>query len=156
MKNKPEIILLVGNIGSGKSTLTNNLTNNHVIISKDALRYMIGNGAYVYDINLESAIHQSATDMVGNFMKLKKNIVIDETNMIERIRNIYISLAIKYHYKVIAMIMPKISKEEAIKRRTKNPHGKFDKGTWEYIWNKFNIMYEEPTKSEGIDKIIKL
>ncbi len=71
MKKKPEIIILVGNIGSGKTTLAKKYAKKgYVIIARDDLRYNIGAGQYVFDRKLEKAIWQTEIDMVYNFLQL--------------------------------------------------------------------------------------
>ncbi len=147
------IIILVGNIGSGKTTYCNTLTN-YVVISRDALRYMIGNGKYIFDVNLESAIHQSEKYIVEEFMKTGRDIVIDEVGMSRKLRKPYIKLASKYQYKVTAIIMPKLTMQESVKRRLSSPHGDFGEEVWNSVWQRFNSIYQKPAILEGFDSII--
>lgn len=83
---KPTITILVGNIGSGKTTYIKQLISRKfksapVVISRDDLRYMIGAGTYRFDPMLENAVWKTEHKMVSNFMKLKTNIIIDEVGV---------------------------------------------------------------------------
>lgn len=155
---KPEIVILVGNIGSGKSTLAKKLIKkgfSHIITSRDALRYMIGGGKYKFDLNLEPAIWQSELEIIKQFMKLKVNLLIDEVGINKSMRQRYIKLAKKYNYTITVIEMSHYSKRKCVNRRMKDPHGQFDRKIWEGVWDKFDKLYERPSKKEGIDKIIR-
>lgn len=152
-----ELIILVGNIGAGKTTLTlKYYKKGYIIVSLDMLRYSIGNGNYIYNIKYEPIIYSTGYYMFKKFCKKGINIVIDETNMTKCIREKYIKYAKNFGYKITAIILPKISQEESVKRRLNNPHGNFNKTTWKKVWSGFNRSYQEPTKKEGFDKVIKL
>jgi predicted kinase len=156
---KPELVLLVGNIGSGKSTYCKKLLRkrfSHVVISRDALRYMIGAGKYRFDLKIEKAIWDSELDIIDNFMLLGQNLLIDEVGINKSMRIRYIRLAKKWNYTVTVIILPKFLMKKSVNNRMKDPHGQPDRKLWETVWKKFEIMYEVPGKDEGIDKIIKL
>jgi predicted kinase len=151
-----EIIILVGNIGSGKSTLAKEYAKKgYVIISRDSLRYMIGGGNYRFDKKLEPFIKQSAVEVLRVFLRSGQNLVYDETNVSKSLRKPTIQLAKIYGYKVVAVVLPRLSKEVSVARRLKTPHGNFSKKTWEWVWEQFDTIFEMPEKSEGIDRIIK-
>lgn len=71
-------------------------------------------------------------------------------------RKRYIALAKQHNYKVAVLIMPFMTKKDCVDRRMKNPHNCPDRKIWESVWDKFNKQYQEPSLTEGIDKIIKL
>ena len=155
---KPEIILLVGNIGSGKSTLVNKLLKkgyNHIVISRDSLRYMIGGGNYRFDPKLESMIHDMELKIIETCMKNKVNIIVDEVGINKQMRERYIPCAIKNGYTITVIELPYFSKRTSVNRRMKNPHGQFDRKIWNSVWERFNNLYERPSKKEGINKIIR-
>lgn len=154
---KKEIIILVSNIGGGKSTLAKQYAKKgYVIISRDSLRYMVGAGNYRFDKKLEPFIKQSAVSVLTEFLKSGFNLVYDETNVSKSLRKPTIQLAKIYGYKVVAVILPRLSKEVSVARRLKTPHGNFSKKTWERVWEMFDTIFEMPDKSEGIDRIIKI
>lgn len=157
MINKPEIIVLVGNIGSGKSTICKKyVEKGYYVVARDALRYMIGGGNYIYNPEIEPAIFKSETNIIISLMFFKVNIIIDEVGISKKLREKYIKLAKEHNYKVIALVMPKLTMKESVDRRMNNPHQQNDRKLWEQIWTQFNSRYTEPTKEEGFDEIIKL
>lgn len=154
---KPILILPVGNIGSGKSTLAKKYAKKgYIVISRDSFRYQIGAGEYIFDKSLESYIARSALNTLEIFMESKRNIFSDETNVSSITRKKYIDLAKSYGYQVIAVVLPKISQEEAVNRRCKDKHGKFTRRTWNKVWLMFDSVYKKPNLKEGFKKIINL
>jgi len=154
---KRKLVILVGNIGSGKSTLCKQLTKEkYVILSRDALRYMIGAGLYHFNLKTEPAIADANLLVLESFLNHGLDIVMDETNMTKRSRAKIIERAKKYSYHVIVIILPILKRQESVDRRMKNPHNQADRKLWLHVWDMFNHMYQEPSKKEGIDEIIKL
>lgn len=151
------IIILVGNIGNGKSTIVKELVDrNYICVCRDQIRYAIGGGTYKFDKKLESSVWNIETQMLHEFMKKDFNIVVDEVGVSKQYRSKYIELAKKYGYKSIVMVLPRLSMKESVDRRMKNPHGQPDRKLWEEVWTKFNNKYQEPSLDEGMDKIIHL
>ena len=155
---QPELVILVGNIGTGKSTVSKGYAiDGYYIICRDSLRSMLGAGRYIFEKDTEEAIHDSTTNLFIHLLLQRKNIVIDETNMDKRTRKRFISIA-KYDYKykkITAVIMPQLSKEDCIVNRMKDTLRGTPLHIWEEVWEKFNKRYQEPTLDEGFDEIIK-
>jgi len=137
-----ELIILVGNIGSGKTTTCKELVKKgYIVVSRDALRYMMGSGQYVFNPEIEQAIAQSAYQIVENFMDADvKKVVVDEVNINWNLRDRYLCLADEYGYKKTAIVMPYLNKKESVARRMKDPHGQFDKKVWEGVYDRFDKM----------------
>ena len=155
----PKCIILTGNIGSGKSTLVKEyVKKGYIAIARDALRYNIGAGKYIFDLKLEHAIWETELDMLINFLELGVNIIIDEVGMSRLMRQRYFGVIDFWgkNHEVISIEMPKLSKKESVDRRMQDPHGTPDRKVWEGVWDKFNAQYEKPTKKEGFDKLVKL
>jgi len=153
---KKRLVLLVGNIGTGKSTLIKKqYQGRYAVVSRDHIRYNIGNGDYVFLTSIERAIYETSRTLLEELLHTGINIVIDETNCRPSIRAGYARLGKQYGYNVTAIVLPKISKEESLKRRMKSPHGVFNKVAWSKVWDLFDSIYTEPTKEEGFDRIIK-
>jgi predicted kinase len=151
-----ELVILVANIGEGKTTLAKQYQKKgYIVISKDGLRYSIGSGNYVYKYEYEPIIWEIEEHMIEAFMELGVNIVVDSICVSKRIRSRYITLAKYNNYRVKCHILPKLSMKEAVDRRMKDPHQQNDRNVWKRVWRRFNKVYEEPKKSEGINKIIK-
>jgi len=155
---KKVLTVMVGNIGSGKSTIIKKLRllpPGYVVICRDSLRYMIGGGDYVFNPKLEPTIFRSEKSILENFMEQCENVIVDEVGISKSMRRPYIDLAIDYGYQAVAIVMPKLTMEESVNRRMNKPHGTPRK-TWYEVWKKFDELYEEPTKREGFRDIIKI
>lgn len=164
---KPKLIIMVGNIASGKTTWIkqflsedNSDEGKWVVLSKDDLRRMLGAGSYLWDEQLEPIIHTSFIDILGNFMQQNINVILDETNMGKETRDLYLDftkyrVSHGYDYKTIAVIMPKISREKAIQRRCRNKDSAwgFSASIWRNVWERKQDKFEMPTKEEGFDEI---
>lgn len=160
MKNlikKAEIRILIGNIGSGKSTLAKKLAKEgHCILNKDMLRFMLGGGNYIEDKNIEKEIYDIFFKSLHILLSKGYSIVIDGPNITKKERFSFIVSAQLYNYNKIGIILPKINKEESINRRLKNNHGNTPKYIWEANWVLNDSQYQEPTKEEGFNEVIKL
>jgi predicted kinase len=154
----PNCIIVTGNIGSGKTTLSKKYVDEgYVIISRDQLRYGIGNGKYVFKRNYEQLIHKIEIFMLKEFIKLGVNIFVDTVGVTRYLRKSYIKILRKYpNYKIISIELPRYSIQTCVARRLKNPHGQPDKSLWESVWKKFDIAYETPSKDEGFFTVIRL
>lgn len=152
-----KIYVMVGNIGSGKTTLVKKILVDHpdiVVISRDALRYMVGAGKYVFNSELESHIFEAARSMIQLVMQGEKfDILVDETNISVKNRRDYLDLAEWFGYEAIAIEMPHLCKKICVDRRMRDPHDQDDRSIWEGVWDKFNAIYEGPTKEEGFSRI---
>lgn len=151
-------IILVGNIGCGKSTLTKELAKlGYNIICRDSLRYMIGGGTYKFDPKTEPFIKEANLSIVREAVSKELSFVIDETNVFRKIRKSYLDIILESsHYKVIAVELPRLSKEEAVDRRMINPHDQSDSALWESVWELFNNNYQTPRLDEGFEKVVSL
>ncbi len=148
------LIVFIGNIGTGKTTFIRKYLHNAIIVSRDYLRYMIGGGNYLFSLETEPIIFKIERLALEKFMEIGLNIIVDEVGINRKMRKVYVDLARKYDYKLWAIVMPKLSMKECVKRRMTNPHNQLDKKLWEQIWQKFDSEYEEPTFEEGFDKIV--
>ncbi len=152
-----ELIILIGNIGSGKSTLCEEyVKKGYLIVSQDDLRYSIGAGKYTFDYLYEPCIKETIQTLARVIMQKSIPLIVDETNMSKVIRLKYLFLANLHEYKTTALVLPILSEEESVKRRLQNNHGDTDEETWKNVWKMFDIMYEEPTIKEGFDELIFL
>lgn len=154
---KKHLIILIGNIGSGKSTYCKKYQEQgYIVIARDQLRYGIGNGKYVFNYKYEPVIWSTELYMFRKFIELEENIVVDEVGMSKNMRQRYIPYAKENGYTITALELPRLSMGESVTRRMINPHGQPNVELWKQVWTKFEAIYEPPTKEEGFDKIIKL
>ena len=157
MHGKKTLYIMVGNIGSGKTTYIKNHLPKAISISKDGIRYSLSPNGYVFDRNIEPIIHNTTVFMAHSFCKQNlQELVLDETCMRAKSRKTFIEVAKVYEYKVVAIVMPKLSKEVAVARRMVNPHQQDNSSLWEGVWDKFDKSYQEVTKEEGFDEIRKI
>jgi len=154
---KPKFYIMIGNIGSGKSSYIKNKLSNAIIVSKDGIRCAFSGGNYIFDTKLEPIVHSTSVFMARSLcVHQTPEIVLDETNVTKKGRKTFIDIAIDYHYQVIGIVLPKLDKEVAVNRRLTNPHCQFDRELWGNVWDKFNEKYQYPKLSEGFDKLICL
>lgn len=155
MKN---LIIMIGNIGSGKSTFANKYQQKgYIVISRDQLRYGIGNGNYIFNLKYEPTIWKTELYLFRKFADLGVNILVDEVGLTKSMRRRYIPYAKKKGYKVTAIELPRFCMGESVTRRMINPHGQYNYKLWCKVWNKFEGIYEVVDKKrEGIDKHVKI
>ncbi len=151
------LIIIIGNIGSGKSTYAKKYQEQgYVIISRDQLRYAIGNGEYIFNPDYELAISITELDMFKRFASLGVNILVDGTSMTKTIRKRYIDYILSLGYTITAIEMPHFGMGESVNRRMIKPHGQFETKIWCQVWADLEAIYEAPSKEEGFHKIIKV
>jgi len=149
---KKMFIVLIGNIGSGKTTLSKALAKEgYIVCCRDSLRYMIGGGDYRFDPKLEGSIAEAHDHMLAVFLDNKHDVVIDEVNVQSFRRMDLNELAEEFEYTKIAIVLPKLAKKISVSRRVKDPHGTFNRKVWEGVWDRFDAAYTEPTANEGFD-----
>lgn len=164
----PELIIMVGNIASGKSTwikrfLASDAGRSYIAVSKDALRIMMGGGNYNFDENLEPLIHAITIETIMILMAEGRNIIYDETNMDVGSRQQILLLTKKfnhnlgYDYHIKAVVMPKLIKFASLLRKfhfiARNPNQEQDLEVWEKVWERKDKLFVTPTFDEGFDNI---
>ena len=158
------MVILVGNIGTGKSTFAQTYADKgYVVISKDSFRYGIGNGSYIFNTQYEPIMHETEMCMLYGFLDIGANLVIDDGGCVNaRIRNRFIDAAKRHEYKTTVIEFPILPREIAVERRMQNPHSVYNeeiglggRELWEHVWDKLGSIYDAPNKkTEMIDEII--
>jgi len=164
---KKEVILMVGNVGSGKTTWIKQYLQNKneiqlttFVVSKDDIRKMLSGGGYVFDELLEPAIDTWDKHMISTLLNLGKNVIVDETNMTVG-RRFEIIQWVRNHVEeevcVKAVVMHPISKADSIRRKSK-PETCYGAtpDIWEMVWQRFDDEFVTPTESEGFAEIVNV
>ena len=142
--NHKEAIILIGSPGSGKSTFCeNNLTTRgYIRINQDTLK-----------------TREKVIKCMEQNLKEGKNIVIDSTNPQKNGRIEFIKICKKYGYYVRAFNLD-IPKELAMHLNNLRSINKNRKHLSGYVnaipIHSFYKNYEEPSKNEGFDEIVKV
>lgn len=157
-KQQATLIVLIGNIGSGKSTISKKFyEQGFLTVNADSIRTMLGSGNYVFDPKVEDkVIHHVTRTAIEQLMKIEKSLVVDETMMRKKYRKNLLDLAKHYKYKIIGIVMPNAGKEIQAERRMQSESRNYTKQMWEEVWEHIEAKYEEPTKDEGFDLIINM
>lgn len=154
-----KLILMVGNIGTGKTTSASRLMKddrNILTMSDDAIARMLNDGHYGPDIFTQK--HWPLySEIKGTCARLALNagfnIIIDGTHMTECKRVRFIDIADEFNAKVIVYLHE--DSKEGLKRRLADPRGSALK-IWRQVHERFENEYEPPTLGEGIDQIIRV
>lgn len=156
-----ELICLVGLPGSGKSTWINNFLKNkteeYVIISSDNILEKIAQacGLTYSDVyndhinNATSRMNVDAADAISN----RQNIIWDQTNLTQGKRKSILNRFPKTYYK--RAIVFSVEDEELHKRLNTREKATGKKIPSHVIKN-MRESYQEPTKEEGFDEILRI
>jgi bifunctional polynucleotide phosphatase/kinase len=128
--NDPEIIIMVGYPGSGKTTIANIICQNK--------KYIL----------IESDVYKTSKNMIKNsiiHIKNNKSIIFDATNNTIKKRKEYILLADKYNYH-IQCIHVTTSIDLSYKR---NKQRDDEKQILRIAYSVYTKYYEEPNENEG-------
>jgi predicted kinase len=155
ISNKKEMIILIGNIASGKTTLSKEYyRKGYLVVCADEIRNMLSVDNYIFDYELEdNVIHEATHSITENILKLNKDVVIDETMMKVKYRKAYIDLAKKYNYKVIGIVLADYGKEVHVERRMKDNARNCSAKLWSEVYERMSNNYEKPTLEEGFDEL---
>lgn len=161
-----KLILMVGNIGTGKTTTTNELmanasykdNRNTIMISVDDLALALNNGCYGPDIWTDK--HWPLYAIIKQHIVREAfihgfDIIVDGTHMSKINRKAYIDIAKEFGASVTVYLH---TYTNGLKRRIAEPKSKDHDipEVWAEVYNKFANMYEAPTLDEDIDAIIKI
>lgn len=146
--------IMIGIIGSGKSTLSAKLVTenvNAVIINKDSLRSMMKE-KYTFDDNLERLIKVITGHIIFEALYARHDIIIDDDYIVKSKR---IAL-IKYLREKFPSIQINAYVFKpgpwCLKRRLREPRG-CSNAKWTEVYNGMLSSFELPDKSEGFNNI---
>lgn len=136
LSEEPEIIIMMGYPGSGKSTIAKE-------ICKKNAKY----------ICIEGDVYKTSAKMIKasiEHMKLKKSIVFDATNSSSKKRKEYIDHALKYRYSV-KCIHVSSSLDVSYKRNLLRPS---EKQVPKIAYSVYKKHFESPDENEGFQLVV--
>ncbi len=141
---KKELVVLVGNVGTGKTTYCKKYyALGYEIIRPDEWKE-----------KTKDDYSQKFNRTLRNHVKDGKSVVIDGVNMKSRSREIILNFAKGDEYRKIAIVLGK-GNDESLQRRLAEPKDYTEKNI--IFSHEQNLKeYSNPTLEEGFDEIIKI
>ena len=152
----PKAVILVGNIGTGKSKWAQSyhIEEGHQVVSTDAIRYMLGGGIYQYNKELEDIVWNLFNISIALLSRKQLNIAVDAASCVsKKVRTPIIENLKSQGYEVTIMEI-KGDKVQCIDRRMADNHGNVPREKWEEVWDKFVAMTDTPSEKEEADIVI--
>lgn len=146
------LYLLIGNIGSGKSTWAKEFVKNNPktkIVSADKFREMF-TGEYKYEAGLDDVIDDCMVSAINRLLWNSFDVIVDVCNLFEGRRNTWLST--KFDKKV-AVIFPAKDKEWHVKNRLKNSHT--ENTDWGQIYED-NVKSFQKIDETQFDEVINI
>lgn len=152
--NPVELIMMIGNIGCGKSLIARKFAiNGYVVVNMDSIIKMVAGGEYShYDPNKKKVYQATEIAMISAALKSGISVVIDRTNMSRKKRSPYIELAKQFDVPITGYDWGP-GTFQALKRRLSDPLG-IPEDQWISVYRAFQDSYETPLLSEGFQEII--
>jgi|GEM_PF-6483195 len=154
------ITLLVGTIGSGKSTVSKKIyeqnTRNTIVVNDDSLVTMLHAGNYL-DYNYDNRHLYKAIELsiLTHCLCNKTNIIIDKTSLTKITRYKYISIAQSFSEQIRCIYFPPESPETHALRRVKDDHRGKTLDRWIQVATSHIKSMEEPSTEEGFCEVIR-
>lgn len=155
------IYMMIGNIGTGKSTKSRKLLNKNNIMyfNDDSLRRAFYDGKYIYSKTDNMLIQNILYDTIEHCIVENKNLIVDQPLVLkkERMNIIRYILNCKYSYnKFVNIICYNFGQGNvySLENRLNSNRGE-SKSKWINVHNRFKRNYEEPKLNEGFTEIFK-
>lgn len=149
------LIVLVGNIGTGKSTLARKLADRGcLVVSLDAITTMLHGGNYgAYDAAIKDGVYKRVHREVIRAGLLHGHVVVDDTNIDKKRRAKLVELALEMGQKACCIDFGSDVPGVGLKRRKDEPKG-VGLDTWDNVYHQMWRNYEEPACTEGFEFVV--
>lgn len=151
------IYLLVGTIGSGKSTYAKKMAKDGVLIVNDdsIVNSVHGGQNTLYSMALQPLYKLIENTIIHYAVGNHLDVIIDRTNLSIKSRKRPIAIAKSLEEQITAICFKIPSKEEALNRRMTEDRG-YSREQWAKVWDRMMADYSQPTVDEGFDFIWEL
>jgi len=143
--------LLIGLPGSGKSTFAREMAKknkNTIIVNRDSLRTML-KGTYSYEKDLENLVREAAGAIVDKAVRLRFDVIVDETNLTKKKRAWWHTLLPVRHEVTLGFsLFPQWKRN--LEFRMKEPRG-YDEEDWKDVIRGMKESFEMVDPSEKFD-----
>jgi predicted kinase len=155
---KYDIILMIGNYGSGKSGLARELFRDRKRVDRHEIRHhlkeMTEHGVRWtpedWDEDLEGLIKHIEYDLIVHFLEKNEKIIIDSTSLTIQSRKRYIEYARKFHKSIACIYLKRDSSVLLAENRTR------EFPVPETVIVNLFARTEEPSANEGFAKVVTM
>lgn len=145
-----KLIVLVGNIGCGKSTEAARLAKETgaVVVNMDSIQQMVSGGVYgAYDVAKKELYQDIEHIAIKSALERGLDVVIDRTNMDKKRRARFIAIG-KCHGAEICSFDFGPGTESDLERRLTDPRD-IPAEKWREVFESMSNAYEQPSSDEG-------
>ena len=163
---KVKVVIMVGNVGCGKSTLTRKMVeknpNKYLVWNNDNFNFMMTSGLSSFTPLKNNFMNNMMYEFITNCLCNNHSFIIDATNMTKKGRI--------QHIRTIKSIVNELNNEiyselvaydfgpgnhKTLERRLLSPR-ETKTHSWRKIHDNFKRIYSTPVTDEGFDSIIKV
>lgn len=150
-----ELIVLVGNIGCGKSWYAKQRAKRgDVIVNMDSITEMVGGEYNNYDSEKKEIYWAIEEKAICESLERGFSVIIDRTNMDKKRRKRFIDIGNRYPWvKIRCLDWGEGTNSDLLNRQEKSVCRGIAESKWEEIFLKMKASYEHPTKEEGFHLI---
>lgn len=151
----PKLVVLIGNVASGKSTYCKQAAaHGSIIVNDDSITNAVHAGLYTqYDKSLKPLYKSVENTIIQLGLALGRNVIIDRPNIRRASRRRYIGLAHSLDAIVELVMFPREIPEIHAQRRANHDARGYNYDYWLKAAQVFDTKFEPPTADEGYDEI---